>query len=184
MKAAGDVAQAQRQTDAEEDNCSSNRTIVAPKDSVLARMIEEGDHTHFVLCLGQIQVLVHHSIDLRIMVAFQNDLALLRKPPENIEAVRIDRRVACRHAAVGTRQGERSVDNERLQTAAVTEREAHDLGEAFQDFGVGRDLELDVLDVSTAALVERSERADSGGDVEVKDVLAVQNVSCFFVDLF
>ena len=109
--------------------------------------------THIVQILRQIQVLLHHLADLLAHVALEHHLALPRQPPQDVESVGVDGRVAARAAAFRAWQDEGRVDNEALQTPTVAQLETDDFGEALQDFVVSWDSDAEVFDLAARALV-------------------------------
>lgn len=109
--------------------------------------------THFVQVLRKVQVLLHHFTDLLADVALENYLALPRQPPEDVEGIGVDCRVAACTAAFCAWQDEGRVDDEALQTPAVAQGETDDLGEALEDLVVGWDGDAEVLDLAARPLV-------------------------------
>lgn len=109
--------------------------------------------THIVQVLRQIQVLVHHLADLLAHIALKKHLTLPRQPPQDVESVGIDGRVAARAAAFGAWQDEGRVDDEALQTPAVAQLETDDFGEALENLVVGWDGDAKVFDLAAGALV-------------------------------
>lgn len=131
------------------------------------------------------QMLIHHLLNLRILVPHQHYVALLRQPSEDIKSLRPDLDIAIRRRiAISTGQAERRVDNQLPQPGTIAQREPHNLREFVLDFGVGRYLELDVADQAAAALVQGCERGHGGVDGKVEDVFVVEHGPGFFVHCF
>ena len=73
--------------------------------------------------------------------------------------------------------------DECLQPTAISQRQAYNLREAFKNLSIGRDLEFNVLDMSSTALMKVFESVNGSANIDVEDVFAVENVARFFIYL-
>lgn len=87
-------------------------------------------------------------------VALEHHLALPRQPSQDVESVGVDRCVAARAAAFRAWQDEGRVDDEELQTPAVSQLETNDFGEALENLVVSWDGDAEVFDLAASVGVD------------------------------
>ena len=127
-------------------------------------MIVQARLTHLVQTLREPRVPLHHRLDLLAHLPFHLHVAALGQPAQDVEAVRVDGRVAASALpALGPGQRERHVDDKDPQAPAVAERETDGFLEALEDLVVAGDRELDALDLAARALVQGVEGWERGG---------------------
>ena len=129
--------------------------------------------TYLVKHIEQSSFIGYHFPNAVAHVAFDADLTTLGQPPQDMERIGINVSRARRDARVVAAERGRERDGEKLEAPAVTQTQAHDIGEAVQNIMVRRNSQRDVLDERAIALVESRQRVRAALDAEDELVLRV-----------